>query len=365
MGESKRVAERPIWWQADDAASMVELLEEASAATALDATPRPAPDGAPLDILHNAAMAVARNRLAEAHAGKDRILMEEVKAVDDLLRTSNLLIERLREWYALHAPELTRQVNDAEELTRLVAEHGDRATIHQALQTVDDVATGSELDPADLAVVQGFAAGLQGLHTSWRALENRIETLMQEVAPNIASVVGPIIGARLIALSGGLHRMGTMPSGTIQTLGAETALFRHIKEGSKPPKHGILFQHPLVFQAPRHQRGAMARALANHAALAARADATTGNDLREHLAAALEADLVHIRARKPKPPQRGPAGKGGPSKGRYGGKPQPGKPGSKGGKKFTPKGPQKPGPKPRDRMPPSGTARPPSRGGRK
>ena len=34
-----------------------------------------------------------------------------------------------------------------------------------------------------------------------------------------------------------------MPASTIQILGAEKALFRSLKTGSNPPKHGIIFQH--------------------------------------------------------------------------------------------------------------------------
>ncbi|HEX2066692.1 MAG TPA: hypothetical protein VHI93_07765, partial [Candidatus Thermoplasmatota archaeon] len=102
-------------------------------------------------------------------------------------------------------------------------------------------------------------------------------------------------------LSGGLSRLATWPSGTVQLLGAETALFRHLKEGTRSPKHGILFQHPLVHQAPPWQRGPIARALALAAATGAKADAFTRNDLRAFLAAQLKADLERIAQRKPKP----------------------------------------------------------------
>jgi nucleolar protein 56 len=79
----------------------------------------------------------------------------------------------------------------------------------------------------------------------------------------------------MVKQAGGIRRLATMPAGTIQTLGAEKALFRHIKEGKRPPKHGFLMQHPLVHRAPRHQRGALARSLAAKVALAARADVFT------------------------------------------------------------------------------------------
>ena len=55
-------------------------------------------------------------------------------------------------------------------------------------------------------------------------------------------------------------------------MGAEKALFRTLKTGSNPPKHGILFQHPVIHSAPKWQRGKMARAVAAKTAIAARLD---------------------------------------------------------------------------------------------
>ncbi len=67
-----------------------------------------------------------------------------------------------------------------------------------------------------------------------------------------------------------------MPASTIQVLGAEKALFRSLKTGSRPPKHGLLFQHAMVHAAPRWQRGKIARAIAGKAAIAARVDVYGG-----------------------------------------------------------------------------------------
>jgi len=321
---------------------MVQLLKEsADHATVLDTTPRPASKGSDLRTLHRAAFLLAKERVAKDHSSQDRVLMEEVKAIDDLLRAANLMVERLREWHALHDAEVVRSAADAEALVKQV----------QAMDPSGDAA----MTDADRRVLSGFADALGAVQSSWRAIEARVTDLMTDVAPNITSVVGPMVGARLITLAGGLPRIGVLPSSTIQTLGAETALFRHIKEGTNPPKHGIIFQHPLVFQAPLWQRGAVARVLANHVALAARADATTGNDLAAMLQKSLEADLGRVRAKKARPPPRDPrhgrrppgkqggrpggaGGAGGPGGPRRG---PPGKGGHKG--KGGPRGPRGPG----------------------
>jgi nucleolar protein 56 len=99
---------------------------------------------------------------------------------------------------------------------------------------------------------------------------------MEHVAPNIKDILGSTIGARMIAKVGGLDKLAVLPASTIQVLGAEKALFRALKTGTRPPKHGILFQHSLVHSSPRWQRGKIARVLATKVALAARVDAYSG-----------------------------------------------------------------------------------------
>src|SRR5207247_4258029 len=95
-------------------------------------------------------------------------------------------------------------------------------------------------------------------------------------------------------------------SSTVQLLGAERALFRHLREHTRPPKHGVLFQHPLVHRAPPWQRGAIARAFAGKIAIAARADAYTKRDIAASLREDLERALASIRETKRAPPARKP-----------------------------------------------------------
>ena len=72
--------------------------------------------------------------------------------------------------------------------------------------------------------------------------------------------------------AGGLAAVAKMPGSSIQVIGAEGALFSHIRTGTPSPKHGIVFQHRRVHNAPREVRGAVARALAAKLAIAARLD---------------------------------------------------------------------------------------------
>jgi nucleolar protein 56 len=112
---------------------------------------------------------------------------------------------------------------------------------------------------------------------------------MSEIAPNLLDITGPTLGARLIALVGGLEELAKKSASKIQVLGAEKALYRSFKTGTKPPKHGVIFQHPSIHQAPRHVRGKIARVLAAKIAIAARMD-RYGSGLKSNL---LKADLEH------------------------------------------------------------------------
>jgi nucleolar protein 56 len=133
-----------------------------------------------------------------------------------------------------------------------------------------------------------------------------MDLLMDEVAPNVKAIVGSLLGARLIALTGGLANLARMPASTIQVLGAEKALFRSLKTGTRPPKHGIIFQHTLIHEAKRWQRGKMARAIAGKLAIAARTDAYSSKYLGDGLKASLDRRVTEIQEKYAEPPPEKP-----------------------------------------------------------
>jgi len=252
------------------------------------------------DLLHEAMRALARRRMRKA-VGADDYVAQSVAALDDLAEVSNQVQERLREWYGLHFPELAKVV-DGPKFLDLVAEHGDRASM--PLESGSSV--GAPLPLEERAAVMAFAALARDVQRERRNLEAHLETRMKEVAPNLAYLAGPIIGARLIALAGGLEPLARLPASTVQLLGAERALFRHLREGTRPPKHGVLFQHPWIHRAPRWQRGSLARAFAGKLSMAARADAYTKRFIAEDLKKALEKSMAEAKRRHavPPPPQK-------------------------------------------------------------
>jgi nucleolar protein 56 len=92
------------------------------------------------------------------------------------------------------------------------------------------------------------------------------------------------------------------PASTIQVLGAEKALFRSLKTGARPPKHGLIFQHTLLHDAKRWQRGKIARVIAGKLAIAARVDAFGGHYIGDRLKADVNKRLEEIREKYKEPP---------------------------------------------------------------
>jgi nucleolar protein 56 len=124
-----------------------------------------------------------------------------------------------------------------------------------------------------------------------------IDGLMAQVAPNIKTVVGGPIGARLISIAGGLKDLARMPASTLQLLGAEKALFRSLHKRGRPPKHGVIYQYPEIRGSPRRLRGKIARALSGKLSIAARVDAMSGEFVGDKLNADLESRISVIKAK--------------------------------------------------------------------
>ncbi|RLJ02880.1 MAG: C/D box methylation guide ribonucleoprotein complex aNOP56 subunit [Candidatus Aenigmatarchaeota archaeon] len=202
---------------------------------------------------------------------KDKVAIQAISALDELNDISNRFIERLREWYGLHYPELGKKVKDHEKYSKLVSEKGHRENFEDFKGSM-----GIDLDEPDIEAVKEHATVTYGIYLLRKRLSDYVEEVMNEVAPNTSYLIGPHLAARLLALAGSLEKLAKMPSSTIQLLGAEKALFRHMKGKGRPPKHGILYHHPSVINSPKDRRGKIARIIASKIAIATKTDFYTG-----------------------------------------------------------------------------------------
>lgn len=273
---------------------------------------------APTDLIREKALALTRSRLRERVETRDRLLAQAINSMDDANEILNLIYSRLVEWYGLHFPELKDLVRDIDQYIKLVARIGNdqRSKLDEShLEHLSDrrqglildaahSSLGSEVSEFDLRPISQLAQFGVEITKIKESLVDYIDKCMAEVAPNIQSLVGSNLGARLIALSGNLESLAKSSSGTIQVLGAEKALFRHLRSGEDPPKHGVIFQSPYIHTAKLHQRGKIARSLAGKLSIAARVDYFNGEFVGDKLLQELETRIEEIKTSSPQPSDR-------------------------------------------------------------
>ena len=263
--------------EADDEATLRERVREGSASEP-EAWPKlaveavfAADEAAYYDRLHDVALAATRAAVEEREGTDARQLVHAVRAMDDCRRTANELVERFGEWAGTVDP-------DAEIDVEYARAFGDR-----------------ELGRDGSALAE-LAATVVAVADEAEALSEYVERQAPSVAPNLSALAGPVLAARLISLAGGLEPLAKKPSGTVQVLGAEDALFAHLRGHAPSPKHGIIYTHEAVRGTRPADRGSAARAVAGKLSIAARIDHYSG-DHRPDLETELEERIATIQAR--------------------------------------------------------------------
>ena len=227
---------------------------------------------------------------------KDRIVIQAIGMLDELDRVINVFVERLREWYGLYFPELERTVQSHERFLEMVSK-GRKENLSE-FQSLASKSAGMDFSEEDIRQMRDLAERVLGLFEMKKSLTKYVEKAAAEAMPNFSAVAGPLLGSRLLSVAGSLDRLSMMPSSTIQLLGAEKALFRHLKGEGKAPKYGILFGHPLIQQATKETKGKVARLVAARLSMAARLDRFSGKDEGERLRKELEENVRKINPRQ-------------------------------------------------------------------
>ncbi len=216
-----------------------------------------------VSTIREIAVQAARKQLS-ASMTEDKKVIQAVEALDDLNETINHLTERLTEWYSAYYPELDLP---GEAYVRFVSEIPESASQSRM---------GAPAAHEDLLLLQSFADDILSLYERKAAVESFIEMKMKETAPNLSQITGVVLGARLLSTAGGLKHLAAMPSGSIQVMGAEKAMVKHLRSNAPSPKHGIIFSHPALNTAPFRLRGKIARSFAAAVSLSARTDYYSG-----------------------------------------------------------------------------------------
>jgi len=224
------------------------------------------------ELLTNVGIELTKQRIKQS-VKKDKIIIQTIDAIDEIDKSLNIFVTRLREWYGLHFPEMIRLIEKHEKFTKIISEYGLRNKIKEKeLESIKKTSMGIELSEKDENILKEYATQLKDLYKLREHMEKYVDHVLKEIAPNLRELGGSLLTGRLIALAGGLDKLAKKPSSTVQLLGAEKALFRYLHGRGRSPKYGLLFTHPLIQNAPPEKRGKIARVLASKLSIAAKLD---------------------------------------------------------------------------------------------
>ncbi|KAG7859416.1 hypothetical protein KL939_002316 [Ogataea angusta] len=232
------------------------------------------------------AHSIGRHKLKFSADKVDVMIVQAIALLDDLDKELNTYAMRCKEWYGWHFPELAKIVVDSVAFARVILTMGVRSNasstdfseilpeeVEAQVKAAAEVSMGTEITDDDLNNIKALAEQIVEFAAYREQLSNYLSSRMKAIAPNLTSLVGELVGARLIAHAGSLMSLAKAPASTIQILGSEKALFRALKTKHDTPKYGLLYHASLIGQASGRNKGKIARVLAAKAAVALRYDA--------------------------------------------------------------------------------------------
>ncbi|MEM4396406.1 MAG: hypothetical protein QXR30_01985 [Candidatus Woesearchaeota archaeon] len=187
-------------------------------------------------------------KISESYDDED-VVKEYIKMYDDIAKIKNIFAKRIRDFIEIYYPEIYEKSNDA------------IVNILKSNFSNEKSELGGKFNEKQLKGFKMMIDSYLRIDEFENNLKNEIERTMQEIAPNFSYLARPLIAARMLNSVGSLKELALLPASTIQTLGAEKAMFRFLKTKTKPPKYGYLFAHPLIAKAK--DKGKIARKLAN------------------------------------------------------------------------------------------------------
>uniref|UniRef100_A0A3B4AIE8 Nucleolar protein 56 n=1 Tax=Periophthalmus magnuspinnatus TaxID=409849 RepID=A0A3B4AIE8_9GOBI len=237
----------------------------------------------------------------------DNMIIQSIALLDQLDKDINTFSMRVREWYGYHFPELIKIVPDNSTYCRLTQLIGNRKELsEESLEALEEVvmdgakaqaileasrqSMGMDISPIDLINIERFSSRVVSLAAYRLELQEYLRSKMGQVAPNLAALIGEVVGARLISHAGSLTNLAKYPASTVQILGAEKALFRALKTRGNTPKYGLIFHSTFIGRAAAKNKGRISRYLANKCTIASRIDCFSevptsvfGDKLREQV----------------------------------------------------------------------------------
>eukprot|EP00285_Hemiselmis_virescens_P006667 CAMPEP_0173379728 /NCGR_PEP_ID=MMETSP1356-20130122/2556_1 /TAXON_ID=77927 ORGANISM="Hemiselmis virescens, Strain PCC157" /NCGR_SAMPLE_ID=MMETSP1356 /ASSEMBLY_ACC=CAM_ASM_000847 /LENGTH=520 /DNA_ID=CAMNT_0014333113 /DNA_START=255 /DNA_END=1817 /DNA_ORIENTATION=- len=238
------------------------------------------------------AHSLGRHKLKFSPDKVDTMVVQAIGLLDELDKELNTYAMRVREWYGWHYPEMGKIVTDNVQYAKCVKLMGMRTSCvkcdfgsildeetEQELKEAVQISMGTEISDDDISNIRSLSDQVIALSEYRVQLYEYLQNRMRAIAPNLTTMVGELVGARLISHAGSLMNLAKHPASTIQILGAEKALFRALKSKHDTPKYGLIYHASLIGQAAPKHKGKISRVLAAKCALSIRVDALTQGDV--------------------------------------------------------------------------------------
>ncbi len=244
-----------------------------------------------LKQLREVTIAIARKKIKHSMK-RETFIIQTINNILELDKVTNVLVKRLREWYSYYFPELSEGIQSHDKFTELLQQK-DRSALMKERKISETM--GGEARKEDLDEMKRLAKRVEELYKLRKEHEIYLEKIMKEECPNITAIAGSLIAAKLLAIAGSLQKLANFPASTVQLLGAEKALFRHLRSGSRVPKHGVIVEHQLIVKASKNNKGKAARILADKLSIAAKVDYFKGEFVGEKLKKQVEDKIGKLK----------------------------------------------------------------------
>ncbi len=235
---------------------------------------------------HNKNLLLTKEKIKDS-VSDDLLIIQAISNIEDIDKVINILVKRLRDWYSFYNPEFPRSIENHEKFVELILNKSKEELLRE-IKVKKEESMGKDFSKADLEPIMSLAKEINQLYGFRKKQEDYLEKLMKKTCPNMAEIAGVLIGAKLIEEAGSLRHLAVIPASVIQLLGAEKALFRHIRNKKNlPPKFGVIFAHTLI-QKNMKDAGKVARTLADKIAIAVKVDYFKGEFIGDKLRKELE-----------------------------------------------------------------------------
>ena len=289
----KRLKNLKLGRMTDEARVLHERFPEANQVHSISFQNWPLLDTNEAELLQKSSLVLAEQEILEVSSAPDFRLEHLVRALDVSRSTANNVESQLADWITMLLPSIdVDQHRSSLAATILDSDDWDQFTSRFQQANVAAVESG-EWDS-----IRALAKQIGNANSAVITMENSLQELANSYLPSLSILLGPAIAAQLCVAAHGRDRLARLPASTIQVLGAEKSFFSHLNKGTKPPKHGYIFQHTWISRSPKSTRGSIARMLSSKAAIAARVDCFGGSPWGAKERSEVEKKVGAIRARK-------------------------------------------------------------------